>query len=44
MLEETGFIEVKIGSACDTFGEAGGQEKARKYDVYGYAFLTQKPS
>lgn len=27
----------------DTFGEAGGEDKARMFEVYGYAFLAFKP-
>ncbi len=43
MLEDTGFVEVQIGPAVDTFGGASGQDKARAFDVYGYAFLARKP-
>ena len=43
MVEDTGFVDMQIGEAVDTFGEASGEEKARAYDVYGYAFLAQKP-
>jgi hypothetical protein len=43
MLEDTGFIDVVIGPAADTFGGATGEEKARAYEVYGYAFLARKP-
>ena len=32
----------RIGDPCDTFGGATGEEKARAFDVYGYAFLTQR--
>ena len=42
MLEDTGFVEVRIGEAVDTFGGASGEEKARTYEVYGYAFLARK--
>jgi len=42
MLEDTGFVEVQIGPAADTFGGASGEDKARTYDVYGYAFLARK--
>lgn len=42
MLEDTGFVEVRIGEAVDTFGDAAGEEKARSYEVYGYAFLAVK--
>ncbi len=43
MLEDTGFVDVQIGDAVDTFGGAPGQEKARLYEVYGYAFLARRP-
>ncbi len=43
MLEDSGFVDVQIGSAVDTFGGAIGEEKARSFDVYGYAFLARKP-
>ena len=43
MMEQTGFVHVRIGSPCDTFGEASGEKKARLFDVYGYAFMAQKP-
>ena len=43
MLEEAGFIDVRIGDAVDTFGGATGEEKARAYEVFGYAFLARKP-
>jgi hypothetical protein len=40
MLEDAGFRDVKIGPPVDTFGGATGEEKARAYEVYGYAFLA----
>ena len=43
MLEDSGFVDVRIGEAVDTFGGATGEEKARSFEVYGYAFLTRKP-
>ena len=43
MLEDVGFVDVQIGTAADTFGGAGGEAKARAYDVYGYAFLARRP-
>ena len=43
MLEDTGFVDIQIGDAVDTFGGAEGEEKARSYEVYGYAFLARKP-
>jgi len=44
MLEDTGFIDIQIGDAVDTFGGATGEEKARAFEVYGYAFLARKPT
>jgi len=43
MLEDSGFVDVKIGEAVDTFGGAGGQDKARTFEVFGYAFLARRP-
>jgi hypothetical protein len=43
MLHDSGFVDVVVGEAVDTFGGAGGEDKARAYDVYGYAFLARKP-
>jgi hypothetical protein len=36
-------VQVRIGSAVDTFGGAAGQVNARRFDVYGYPFLARKP-
>ena len=43
MLEDSGFTDVLIGEGVDTFGGAAGEEKARAYQVYGYAFLALRP-
>jgi hypothetical protein len=43
MLEESGFFDIQIGPPCDTFGGAGGEEKARLFEVRGYPFLARKP-
>jgi arsenite methyltransferase len=43
MLEEAGFVDVEIGPPVDTFGGAGGEKKARAYEVYGYAFCARRP-
>jgi len=43
MIEDTGFVEVRIGPAVDTFKGAGGEDKARKFAVFGYPFLARKP-
>ena len=42
MLEDTGFTAVTISEGIDTFGGAIGEEKARAFDVYGYAFLARR--
>jgi hypothetical protein len=43
MLEDAGFVDVRIGEPVDTFGGASGEEKARAFDVYGYAFIARRP-
>jgi hypothetical protein len=43
MLEEVGFTDVQIGPPADTFGGAKGEDKARAYEVYGYAFVARTP-
>ena len=43
MLEDIGFVDVQVGPAADTFGGAAGEDKARAYEVYGYAFNARKP-
>jgi len=43
MLEDIGFVEVMVGSPADTFGGASGEKNARRFAVYGYAFLARKP-
>ncbi len=43
MLEDCGFVDIEIGPPVDTFGGAGGEDKARVFDVFGYAFLARKP-
>ncbi len=44
MLEEVGLIDVQIGPRVDTFKGAGGEQKARLFEVFGYAFLARKPA
>jgi hypothetical protein len=44
MLEDSGFGHVEIGPPVDTFGGAKGEDNARAFDVYGYAFLARKPA
>ena len=43
MLEDTGFVAVRVGRPVDTFEGAGGEDKAREFDVFGYAFLARRP-
>jgi hypothetical protein len=44
MLQDSGFTDVVTGPAVDTFGGANGEEKARAFEVYGYAFMASKPN
>jgi hypothetical protein len=43
MLERSGFESIEIGPPVDTFGGAGGEGKARLFEVCGYAFRAHKP-
>ena len=43
MLEDAGFVDIRIGPPTDTFGGAGGERKARIFAVFGYPFLARKP-
>jgi arsenite methyltransferase len=43
MLEDSGFVDIRIGPPVDTFGGAPGEEKARAYEVFGHAFLARRP-
>ena len=43
MLQDSGFVDIEIGDACDTFGGAGGEPNARAFEVFGYPFLARKP-
>jgi len=43
MMEEIGFVGIRIGERVDTFGGAAGETNARRFDVYGYPFLAHKP-
>ena len=42
MLEGAGFVDVEIGPPVDTFAGASGEDKARAYEVYGYAFVARR--
>ena len=41
-MEESGFVNINIGPPVDTFGGAGGESKARLFEVFGYAFIAHK--
>jgi hypothetical protein len=43
MLEDVGFVDIRIGPPADTFGGAGGEKNARAFEVFGYPFLATKP-
>jgi hypothetical protein len=43
MMRDTGFVELELGPAIDTFAGAGGEPNARKFEVFGYPFLGRKP-
>ena len=43
MMEEAGFVDIEIGPGVDTFAGAAGEEKARAFEVFGYAFLARRP-
>jgi hypothetical protein len=43
MIEDSGFVDVRIGPPVDTFEGANGESNARAFEVYGYAFLARKP-
>jgi hypothetical protein len=43
MITDMGFTDVMIGPPVDTFAGAGGEKNARRFEVYGYAFLARKP-
>lgn len=42
MLEDSGFTSVEIGEPVDTFAGASGEDKARAFEVFGYAFLARR--
>jgi hypothetical protein len=44
MLQDSGFTDVVTGAAINTFGGAKGEDRARAYDVYGYAFMATRPA
>jgi len=42
MMEEIGFVDVVVGPPVDTFQGAGGEKNARRFEIYGYAFMARK--
>ena len=44
MMEDIGFVDIEIGPPVDTFADAGGEENARAFEVFGYAFRAVKPA
>ena len=44
MLQDSGFIDVITGAPADTFSGARGEDKARQFQVYGYAFMASRPA
>jgi len=44
MLRESGFVDIRMGSPHDTFGGAGGEVNARRFEVFGYDFIARKPA
>lgn len=43
MLEQTGFEDIQVGSPVDTFAGARGEDRARQFETFGYAFLARRP-
>ena len=43
MLSDSGFVDIRIGEPHDTFGGAGGEPNARRFEVFGYDFIARKP-
>jgi len=41
-MTDSGFTDIEIGEAIDTFGGARGEGNARAFDVQGYAFLARR--
>jgi len=37
-----GLADVEFGPIVDTFGDAGGEDKARKFGTYGYPIRARR--
>jgi hypothetical protein len=44
MMQQSGLVDIRIGPPVDTFGGAKGEPNARRFEVFGYAFLGRKPA
>jgi hypothetical protein len=44
VMQDSGFTDVVVGEAVDTFGGAKGEDNARAFEVYGYAFMASRPA
>jgi SAM-dependent methyltransferase len=44
VLRDSGFMNIEVGPAVDTFGDAPGEANARTFEVYGHAFFARKPA
>ncbi|MDA0230506.1 MAG: hypothetical protein O3B21_09990 [Proteobacteria bacterium] len=44
MMKDIGFADVEIGLPVDTFCDARGENNARAFEVFGYAFRAVKPA
>jgi arsenite methyltransferase len=43
LVRDAGFTRVEVGPPIDTFGGAGGEANARRFEVFGHPFLAHKP-
>ena len=44
MLDEIGFVDIRVSDPFDTFGGARGERKARQFDVHGLTFVARNPA
>lgn len=44
MLDEIGFVDIRVSDPFDTFGGARGERKARQFDVHGHTFVARNPA